>query len=221
MSNSKLIKTVFTAERAAAYDKNAAGHRWVGPEILFGLSYKYMKPRESLLDIGIGTGLSSALFHKAGLLVKGIDLSAEMLAQCRSKNITVELKEHNLEVAPYPYDSDSLDHATCAGVMHLIADLSTIFQEVSRVVKEGGIFAFVLSHCTEEEDNRIIYNGKETKNNKITLYKYSDKKIERLLERFNFTELSSVEFNSTPTGECLSRFKAYVVKKGKGEALFP
>jgi len=64
---------------ARDYDRKAEQYDWRGPEVAFGLSYAFVSPGQSLLDIGIGTGLSSILFHKARLGVHGMDLSAEML----------------------------------------------------------------------------------------------------------------------------------------------
>ena len=41
------------------YDKKAEEYDWRGPEVAFGLAYAFVNPGESILDIGIGTGLSS------------------------------------------------------------------------------------------------------------------------------------------------------------------
>jgi hypothetical protein len=56
------------ASVAAAYDARAQEYDWRGPEVAFGLSYRYVQPGESLLDIGIGTGLSSYLRNQSGPL---------------------------------------------------------------------------------------------------------------------------------------------------------
>ena len=45
-----------------AYDEEAEATGWFGPEVAFGLIYKYIQPGQSILDIGIGTGLGSVLF---------------------------------------------------------------------------------------------------------------------------------------------------------------
>jgi hypothetical protein len=57
----------YQGEDATQYENQAAEIAWHGHEIMFGLMYEFVKPDETLLDIGIGTGLSSFLFHKAGL----------------------------------------------------------------------------------------------------------------------------------------------------------
>ena len=67
------------------YDQEATATGWLGPEVAFGLAYKYINHGQKILDIGIGTGLGSILFYKAGLNVFGMDVSNEMLAACHSK----------------------------------------------------------------------------------------------------------------------------------------
>jgi hypothetical protein len=51
-------------ENINSIDKEAEASSWFGPEIIFGLSYKYIKAGEKIIDIGIGTGLSSFLYFK-------------------------------------------------------------------------------------------------------------------------------------------------------------
>ena len=70
---------MISREFAEGYDKQSLKYGWLGPEILFGLSYEYLNPGNTMLDIGIGTGLSSIPFHKAGLKIFGVDRSDEML----------------------------------------------------------------------------------------------------------------------------------------------
>ncbi len=47
-----------------SYDQEAEATGWFGSEILFGLSFKFVQTRQTILDLGIGTGLSAELFHK-------------------------------------------------------------------------------------------------------------------------------------------------------------
>lgn len=72
-------------EFASIYDSKVKEYNSYGHEVLFGMCYEYIKPGDSLLDLGIGTGLSSVLFAKAGLNITGLEESLEMLKECRKK----------------------------------------------------------------------------------------------------------------------------------------
>ncbi len=85
-----------------SYDLEAEKCCWFAPEVAFGLSYKCIEPGQTLLDIGIGTGLSSDLFRKAGLIIHGMDISEEMLDICRDKGYE-NLQQHDILQLPYPY----------------------------------------------------------------------------------------------------------------------
>lgn len=50
------------------YDKRIKEYGWVGSEVAFGLAYEYTNPGQTILDVGIGTGLGSVLFHWAGMI---------------------------------------------------------------------------------------------------------------------------------------------------------
>ena len=58
---------------ARKYDLTAKQHSWLPPDVAFGLVFEYIKPRQKLLDVGCGTGLSSKYFSKVGVETYGID----------------------------------------------------------------------------------------------------------------------------------------------------
>ena len=60
-----------------SYDRQAHAHHW-HPEALFGLVYEYLRPGDHLLDAGIGTGLASQTFAKAGVQVFGFDTDQDL-----------------------------------------------------------------------------------------------------------------------------------------------
>jgi predicted TPR repeat methyltransferase len=127
---------------AADYDAQVAAYDCHIAEVLFGLTFERIQPGERLLDTGIGTGLSSAPYAKAGLEVHGMDFSQAMLDICSSKGIAAGLKRHDLQYAPWPYADGAFHHAVCCGVLHFVAELDAVFGEAARVLKEGGTFAF-------------------------------------------------------------------------------
>ena len=129
---------------ASIYDDEAEATGWYGSEVAFGLTYAHVQPGQSMLDIGIGTGLGSILFHKAGLDIHGLDISPQMLDACRRKGFS-SLHLHDLGKPPYPFDSESIDHAVCSGVFNFFSDLSPVFQETRRILRKGGLFLLLVT----------------------------------------------------------------------------
>ena len=127
---------------AADYDAQVVAYDCYLAEALFGLCYDLVQPAQSLLDLGIGSGLSAAPFARAGLRVAGMDFAPGMLDLCRAKGIAVDLRQHNLCHIPWPYDPASFDHAVCCGVFHFIGDLEPVFGAAADVLRPGGLFAF-------------------------------------------------------------------------------
>lgn len=127
---------------AAEYDDQVRAYGSYLAEALFGLCYESLQPGQSLLDLGIGSGLAAALFTRAGLRVHGVDFSPAMLDVCRAKGIAEELRQHDLRQLPWPYPDRTFDHLVCCGVFHFIPELEGIFEEASRVLRDGGLFAF-------------------------------------------------------------------------------
>jgi len=111
-------------------------------DVLFGMSYEFVKTGNRLLDVGIGTGMSSALFNRAGLRVFGIDGSPKMLAVCRKKRIAEELLWQDIAATPWPYPDRVFDHVISCGVFHFLGDLGNLFAEIARVHGDSGILAF-------------------------------------------------------------------------------
>jgi predicted TPR repeat methyltransferase len=199
----------------AAYAEEAEATGWFGPEVVFGLSYTYVQPDQSILDIGIGTGLSSDLFRKAGLRVYGIDISPQMLDACRSKGFT-ELALHDLTKTPYPFEAESMDHAVCTGVLNFFSDLSPVFKETNRILLPGGFFAFVVGDRAEDEPGEIVVGPEHTKTEEtITMYLHSAKQIDNWLEQNCFNLIRSLVFTIylDPEKTRATQAKAYLAKK--------
>jgi predicted TPR repeat methyltransferase len=141
---------------AADYDNQVQACDCHIAEVLFGLCYEFIQPRQRLLDLGIGSGLSAALFAKAGLEVHGMDFSPAMLEVCRAKGIAVDLKQHDLQQTPWQYPSVQFDHVVCCGVLHFVPDLEAIFGEAARVLRVGGMFAFT-TKAPSSASNELKY----------------------------------------------------------------
>ncbi|MBN1425737.1 class I SAM-dependent methyltransferase [Candidatus Fermentibacteria bacterium] len=200
------------SEMANEYDRSKDAQGWRGPEVVFGLTYAFVEPGQSVLDIGIGTGLGSVLFHKAGLDVFGMDMSPEMLDVCRNKGFAKDLKVHDLNEAPYPYASATLDHAVCAGVLNHFEDLGPMFHETSRILRAGGVFAFVVAHRRIGESSDFQVQHADTR---VTMFRHGEEQIGALLRENGLDLLRELEFpvSGHAEGETPLLLKAYAARR--------
>jgi ubiquinone/menaquinone biosynthesis C-methylase UbiE len=201
---------------ADSYDRKAEGCNWRGPEVAFGLLYEFVSAGESILDIGIGTGLSSTLFHKAGLRVFGIDRSAEMLDTCRQKGFATDLRQHDLIAEPYPYDSASMDLAVCIAVLDFFEDKSPVFREAARILRDRGTFVFAVTDREPSQSVQYTANRDSGQpDSTMTFYRRSEKEIHELLRQHSFEPLKFVGFTvfMNPDGTDPLDMKAYLARR--------
>lgn len=177
---------------AGEYDKAGKERSWHGPDIIFGMMYEYIAPGESLLDIGIGTGLDAAIFKKAGLQVYGIDGSKEMLEICMEKEVAVELKQLDLLQDDIPYAEGFFNHAIANAVFHITGDIEKTLGEISRLLKKSGIFGFTIHEQDpgmESDYHETDTTGKYMKNREqygFPVYKHTDQYVKSMLDRYDF-----------------------------------
>lgn len=147
------------SKAAASYDDQVKDYDSYGHDVMFGMCYEFVKPNELLLDIGIGTGLASINFSKIGLKVYGLDGSEEMLSVCKSKMFTEELKLYDFSNSELPFENNFFHHVISCGVFHFFDDLSKLFKEIKRVIKNNGIFAFTIapSNLLPSESDYLEY----------------------------------------------------------------
>ena len=202
---------------ATTYDSQVKEYHSHGHDVLFGMCYEYVKAAESLLDLGIGTGLSSMNFARVGLKVTGLDGSTGMLDECRKKNFAKELRQYDLEQLPLPFPDGSFHHVICCGVFHFFTDLSPLIQQVARVVMSGGLFAFTIASPTPDElkggDSAGVIQQPTAWG--ISISKHSDSYINRLAQKydFNMEKEQKVVADSGDKNSDDILFKAIVMKK--------
>ena len=139
---------------ADQYDRQVEAYESYAHDLLFGMSYEFVRPGQRIVDLGIGTGLSSQPFARAGLEVYGADGSAEMLRVCRAKGFARELRRLDLGASPWPYADRFFAHAVSCGVLHFFGDLAPVLREVSRILDQGGVFAFTVAVPPRAGDGR-------------------------------------------------------------------
>lgn len=210
----------YRGEDATLYEQQAMERCWHGHEILFGLMYEFVNPQDTLLDIGIGTGLSSMLFHKAGLQISGFDNSQEMLTGCTSKGFSTGIIQHDLRNVPYPYEKDSFNHVISLGVLNFFADLAPVFKEASRILMLKGIFGFTVEEQKPGQSLQYTISYDRTSANireqfEITMHRHNDHCLRTLLANVGFLVLKDFDFlaDRYPEQGIEVWFKAYIARK--------
>jgi predicted TPR repeat methyltransferase len=207
----------YQGEDAAQYESQAAEIGWHGHEVLFGLMYEFIEPDETLLDIGIGTGLSSSLFHRAGLHISGFDSSIGMLAGCRSKGFSGQIIQHDLRAVPFPYETGLFSHVISLAVLNFFADLAPVFGEVARITKSKGVFGFTVEEKKpgQEAHYTIRVNDQAKGQCEIAMYRHSGEQIRDLLEGVGFRVLKEFEFlaDRYPEQGIEVYLKVYIARK--------
>jgi predicted TPR repeat methyltransferase len=132
---------------AAQYDQDTAGYKWSAPDRLLAAVGELAPPKagQRVLDVGIGTGLSSAPYAAGGARVTGLDLSRRMLEAAATKDLPFErLAEYDINtplstagVAP-----GSFDLVLSCGTLHFATDLKATVAELASALAPGGILGF-------------------------------------------------------------------------------
>jgi 2-polyprenyl-6-hydroxyphenyl methylase/3-demethylubiquinone-9 3-methyltransferase len=99
---------------------------------------------KAVLDVGCGGGFLSEEFAKDGFRVTGIDLSAKSVAAARKHAAAsgVPIRYLAARGEALPFADGSFDIVACCDVLEHVDNLPSVIQEVSRLLKPGGIFFY-------------------------------------------------------------------------------
>ncbi len=100
------------------------------------------EPDARILEIGVGTGRIALPVAAAGCQVFGVDLSSEMLSALgqrlqRDKDLRIHLAQ--ADIRALPFGEDVFDGAMAVHVLHLVSDWASVLEQVSRLVRPGGV----------------------------------------------------------------------------------
>lgn len=101
-----------------------------------------------VLDLGCGSGVYAEYFlTQQASSVTCIDMSEKMIEIVRSKLAnSVKAYSQDLSVGLPVERSESVDIIVCPLMLHYIEDLSLLFKEVYRVLRNGGYMVFSTHH---------------------------------------------------------------------------
>ena len=129
---------------ATDYDQRMIGQLgYAAPRILRELTDMVMAGRDCLtiLDLGCGTGLTGAAFEDLADRLDGIDLSPEMIAKARARNLYDHLAVADIETA-LGLGAADYDLILAADTLVYLGDLAPVFSSAHRRLKPDGFFVF-------------------------------------------------------------------------------
>ena len=171
--DTSLAKQLYAEDSADYEEYISEEYRYSGPSKLVSYLTPYLSGfspvRRSnastvrILDIGIGTGLLSQeivdQFDHVTLV--GVDLSIEMLAECRKKRVADSLHRCDIANENLPFNRNTFDVAVSCGVFGFLESLEHAFNEMARVTASGGLVAFAYEENNEDDiihlDDDVIY----------------------------------------------------------------
>ncbi|WP_028575233.1 class I SAM-dependent methyltransferase [Desulfonatronovibrio hydrogenovorans] len=98
--------------------------------------------KQSLLDIGCGTGAFLELFWESGFDVYGIDASPGMLARAREK-MGNRADLHLGKAQHLPFDDNEFDFSAIITLLEFCHEPEKVIREAARVTKKGILLCFL------------------------------------------------------------------------------
>lgn len=100
------------------------------------LKFLKIKPTQTLLDVGCGTGFFCDLAFKQGIDVTGIDASAEFIEQAKKRNSGIQFSTGEMEELPF---EDNTFNIVCGfNSFQYAANIKNALLEAKRVLKNEG-----------------------------------------------------------------------------------
>jgi phosphatidylethanolamine/phosphatidyl-N-methylethanolamine N-methyltransferase len=108
-----------------------------------------LEPNQSVIEFGVGTGLSFKYYNKeAELYLTGIDISEKMLAKAEKevkKNTNLIIKLECIDGENTPYDDSSFDKVVMMYVYSVTPNPEKLLMEAFRICKENGS-VYIINH---------------------------------------------------------------------------
>jgi SAM-dependent methyltransferase len=108
-----------------------------------------------ILDVGCGSGPTLTDLRDRGAIVTGIDSSARMLEQARTRlGSDIDLRVVDL-AEPLPFEDSTFDDVIASQVLHYMKDWGPSLIEIHRVLKPGGRLI-----VSEEHPSAIFFSDR-------------------------------------------------------------
>jgi ubiquinone/menaquinone biosynthesis C-methylase UbiE len=123
------------------YDKHRSYSK---EEIKTIIEFAGVREGMKILDLGCGTGnVASQLLKLVNTHIVGVDISGPMLEVAISKSLEVVCANAD---SGLPFRDNSFDMVIIAYVLHHIDNLTSLFSECYRILRDGTLVIFTSSH---------------------------------------------------------------------------
>jgi SAM-dependent methyltransferase len=134
------------ADQIYEYFPNKKGRDWRQQRLEIPLFTRLLElpSHAQILEVGCGCGNGLPIIAERCRPTRlvGIDLDAESLAKARSANDGVRAELLRSDVRTMPFEDDSFDVVIDFGTCYHVAKPWEALEEISRVLRVGGIFAY-------------------------------------------------------------------------------
>jgi SAM-dependent methyltransferase len=163
----------------------------------------------TILELGCGTGNDAARLADAGYSVTATDLSAEAIRQAQAKFGSLARFLVADMTQPLPFPDGSFDAVMSNVAMHMFPDdvTRTVFAQVGRLVRAGGLFVF---HVNSLEDRPLRARNQPARElqpdyvaeeSGQTMHFFSEAYLRELLTGWQQVQLVPVPIPDRETGE--------------------
>jgi uncharacterized SAM-dependent methyltransferase/ubiquinone/menaquinone biosynthesis C-methylase UbiE len=143
------------ADWAETYDADHEKVGFFGPRLTAEVLARHMTRHDAsrVLDAGAGTGAAGEALAAVGFRdLVAIDLSEDMLACAREKNVYSQTIVADLSLPVDAFGDDAFDAAVLVGVFSYGQAPAQTLDEIVRMVRPGGIVAFTMRTDFYEDD---------------------------------------------------------------------
>ena len=109
---------------------------------------KNIVKKKKVLDLGCGSGIFSKKLRSWGAKVTGIDLSKTLINIAQKENPEINFFVGNAEKTKFK--NKEFDIVVSGLMLHYLKNLKKSFLEVSRILKNDGLFVFSMNHPVRE-----------------------------------------------------------------------
>ncbi|KTC92323.1 phospholipid N-methyltransferase PmtA [Legionella cincinnatiensis] len=167
-----------------------------GRSLCTNIINKVAKQNASILEIGIGTGLSLPLY-RSDLRITGIDISEKMLEKAQEQVEKNQLEDRVqlkvMDAAHLEFPDNSFDFIVAMYVASVVPDVNAFLQELARVAKPTAEILFV-NHFASEHPVVRFFEKKFARVNKLVGFK-SDFSVHSILDYKQLKLVDSQKIN--------------------------